>query len=143
MRTVMPFAVRYAETDMMGVVHHANYLLYLEDARTDFLEQIGFPYARIEQEGLMSPVVDLQCSYGRPLVYGDRPLVRTRVVLNGQAKTVYAYEIFKSEDDLAAEKPCCTASSTHCVVEAATFRPVSIKRRLPELYARYLDVLEP
>lgn len=143
MRTVMPFAVRYAETDMMGVVHHASYLLYLEDARTDFLDKIGFPYAEIERQGLLSPVVDLQIRYGRPLLYGDLPLVRTRVAESGQARTVYAYEIFKSEEDLAAKRPCCTASSTHCVVERGTFRPVSIKRRLPELYARYLDVLEP
>lgn len=142
MRTVMPFTIRYSETDMMGVVHHASYLLYFEDARTDFLNRIGFPYRQIEAAGLMSPVVDLQCSYGRPLVYGDEPLIRTRVVCNGQAKTVYAYELFKCADDLEAGRPCCTGRSTHCVVDRDTFRPVSIKRRLPELYAKYEEVLE-
>ncbi len=143
MRTVMPFTVRYAETDMMGVVHHASYLLYLEDARTDFLDKIGFPYRDIERAGLASPVVGLQIDYGRPLVYGDEPLVRTRVAENGRAKTVYAYEVFKSAADLEAGKPCCTASSTHCVVDAQTWRPVSVQRRLPALYARYGEVLEP
>lgn len=142
MRTVMPFTVRYAETDMMGVVHHANYLLYFEDARTDFLEKLGYPYAQIEAQGLMAPVVDLQIRYGQPLVYTDRPLVRTRVVENGAAKTVYAYEVFKSAEDLAAKKPCCTGRSTHCLVDAQTFKPVSIKRRLPELFEKYAEAIE-
>ena len=71
--------VRYAETDAMGVVYHANYLLYFEVARTDFLEKIGYPYARIESEGLMSPVVDVHLKYGSPLRYGDTALVRTKV----------------------------------------------------------------
>ena len=64
--------VRYAETDAMGVVYHANYLLYFEVARTDFLEKIGYPYARIESEGLMSPVVDVHLKYGSPLRYSSR-----------------------------------------------------------------------
>ncbi len=143
MRTVMPFTVRYAETDMMGVVHHASYLLYFEDARTDFLEKIGFPYRDIERAGFASPVASVQVNYARPLVYGDEPQVRTRVTENGRSKTVYAYEIFKDEADLATGTPCCTGTSTHCVVDAQTFRPVSIKQRLPELYARFQEVLEP
>jgi len=142
MRAVMPFKIRYAETDMMGVVHHSSYILYFEDARTHFLDQLGFPYAQIEAQGLMSPVVDLQVSYGKPLTFGDEPVLRTRVVQNGQSKTVYAYEVFKSAQDLEANKPCCTGRSTHCVVDAATFRPVSIKRRLPELWERYEAALE-
>ena len=51
MRVCTPITIRYAETDMMGVVYHANYLLYFEDARTAFLEAIGYPYARIEEAG--------------------------------------------------------------------------------------------
>lgn len=52
MKVCTAIPVRYAETDKMAVVYHANYLLYFEDARTRFLEELGYPYARIEQAGL-------------------------------------------------------------------------------------------
>ena len=57
MRVCTPITIRYAETDMMGIVYHANYLLYFEDARTAFLEAIGFPYRVIEEAGYLSPDV--------------------------------------------------------------------------------------
>lgn len=56
METSTEIEVRYAETDGMGVVYHANYLVYLEVARTDFLNKLGFPYADIEKAGYLSPV---------------------------------------------------------------------------------------
>ena len=69
---------------MMGVVYHANYLLYFEDARTAFLEALGYPYARIEEAGLMSPVTHMECDYREPLRYGEGAVVRTRGVLEAQ-----------------------------------------------------------
>lgn len=67
MQATTTIHVRYGETDMMGIVYHANYLLYFEDARTDFLETIGYPYARLEEAGYLSPVVNVDVSYGAPL----------------------------------------------------------------------------
>ena len=67
-----PIKVRYGETDMMGVVYHANYLLYFEDARIDFLDALGFSYAeRIEGAGYMSPIHDIEIHYKAPLRYGE------------------------------------------------------------------------
>ncbi len=80
MRVCTPITIRYAETDMMGIVYHANYLLYFEDARTAFLEAIGFPYRVIEEAGYLSPVVSFSVEYGEPLRYGETAVVRTRVV---------------------------------------------------------------
>ena len=80
---------------MMGIVHHANYPLYFEDARTAFLEAVGFPYRRVEEAGYLSPVVDLAVEYGEPLRYGDVAVVRTRVASSRPTRTVYAYEVFK------------------------------------------------
>ena len=78
---------------MMGVVYHANYLLYFEDARTAFLEAIGYPYARIEEAGFMSPVTHMECDYREPLRYGEGSVVRTRVVSSRPTKTVYALSL--------------------------------------------------
>ncbi|MEG2982590.1 MAG: thioesterase family protein, partial [Raoultibacter sp.] len=64
MQVQVPIKIRYAETDCMGVVYHANYLLYFEDARNAFLEAIGQSYDAIEASGYMSPVVSVNCSYG-------------------------------------------------------------------------------
>ncbi len=128
---------------MMGIVYHANYLLYFEDARTAFLEAIGFPYGAIEGAGYLSPVVSFAVEYGEPLRYGDTAIVRTRIVSSRPTKTVYAYEVFREGQDLDVDKPCCTGRSTHCLVDAKTFKPVSLKRVMPELYARYGEVVEP
>lgn len=128
---------------MMGIVYHANYLLYFEDARTAFLEAVGFPYRRIEEAGYLSPVVSFTVDYGEPLRYGETAVVRTRVAESRPVKTVYAYEVFREGQDPDSAKPCCTGRSTHCLVDAKTFKPVSVKRAVPELYARYAEVLEP
>lgn len=142
MKVCTPISIRYGETDKMGVVYHANYLLYFEDARTHFLEEIGYPYKSIEDQGYMSPVVSFEVKYGEPLRYGDTAIVRTWVSESKGTKTTYSYEVFKEEDDLNTAKPCCTGSSVHCVVETSTFKPVSIKRELPDLYALYEKVCE-
>ena len=142
MRVCTPIAIRYAETDKMGVVYHANYLLYFEDARTHFLETIGYPYALVEEAGLLSPVVDLQITYGAPLRYGDVAVVRTRIISSRPTKTVYAYEIFREGQDLDHDRPLCTAQSTHCLVDAETFKPVSVKRACPRLYELYNQAVE-
>lgn len=135
--------VRYAETDKMGVVYHANYLVYFEVARTEFLETLGQPYNKLEEAGYMSPVVDVRLSYGETLTYGDVAVVRTRVVKLTPVKTTYAYEVYKEGQTPGVDKPCCTGTSTHCLVDAKTFKPVSQKRVAPELYAAYQEVLEP
>lgn len=142
MKVCTAIPVRYAETDKMAVVYHANYLLYFEDARTRFLEELGYPYARIEQAGYMSPVVSFEVRYGEPLRYGDVAIVRTWVSESRGTKTTYSYEVFKQGDDVEVAKPCVTGTSTHCLVDSNTFKPVSIKRTLPELFDLYEQVRE-
>ncbi len=135
--------VRYAETDKMGVVYHANYLLYFEEARTEFLENLGFPYAIIEEAGYMSPVLDVQLSYGESLTYGDVAVVRTKVVKVTPVKTTYAYEVYKEGQTPGVDKPCVTGSSVHCLVRSDDFRPVSQKKAAPDLYEAYKEACEP
>lgn len=142
MRVCTPINVRYGETDKMGIVYHANYLLYFEDARSDFLNKAGFPYAEMEAAGYLSPVVSVQIEYGEPLRYGDRAVVRTRVIENKATKTTYAYEVFREAMDFDVDRPLVTGRTVHCVVDAETFKPQSIKRVMPDLFARYNELLE-
>lgn len=134
--------VRYAETDRMGIVYHANYLVWFEIARSEFLEKLGFPYAEMERAGYMSPVVDVQLSYGEPLTYGDTAVVRTHVTKLSQVKTEYAYEVYKEGQKIGLDKPCCTGRTTHCLVDGETFKPLSQKRAMPDLYAAYQEAME-
>lgn len=126
----------------MGIVYHANYLVWFEIARAEFLDKFGFPYVDMEKAGYMSPVVDVQLRYGTPLTYGDTAIVRTSVSKLTQAKTEYTYEVYKEGQEIGVDKPCCTGFTSHCLVDSATFRPVSQKRAMPELYAAYTAALE-
>lgn len=134
--------VRYAETDKMGVVYHANYLVYCEVARTVFLEKLGHSYAHCEQLGYMAPVVNVNLSYGAPLTYGDTALVRTCVTKVTPVRTEYAYEVYKAGQQPGVDKPCCWGTSVHCAVDADTFKPLSLKRCDPELFELYKQALE-
>ena len=135
--------VRYAETDAMGVVYHANYLVYFEVGRTTFLEGIGFPYSQVEEAGYMSPVVEVNVRYGSPLHYGETALVRTKITKLSPVKVTYTSEVYRKGQNVETEKPCCSGEALVTLVDRETFHPVSTKRVLPELYAKYQEVLEP
>lgn len=154
-----PIKVRYGETDMMGVVYHANYLLYFEDARIDFLDALGFSYAeRIEGAGYMSPIHDIEIHYKAPLRYGEAGVVRTSIAKNLPMRTVYRQQVYRAEDVVKGEAadaavrpepqlregatPLVDALVTVCVVERDTFKPVSLRRTFPDLYVKYEDIVE-
>ena len=69
--------VRYAETDQMGVVYHANYLVWFEVGRTDLLRQLGWTYREMEKTGVRLPVIEVECTYRSPARYDDEIEVRT------------------------------------------------------------------
>lgn len=154
-----PIKVRYGETDMMGVVYHANYLLYFEDARIDFLDALDFSYAeRIEGAGYMSPIHDIEIHYKAPLRYGEAGVVRTSIAKNLPMRTVYRQQVYRAEDVVEGESadaavrpepqlregatPLVDALVTVCVVERDTFKPVSLRRTFPDLYAKYDAIVE-
>ena len=127
--------IRYAETDQMGVVYHANYIIWLEIGRTKLIEDLGFTYAGMESEGYLSPVTDVSIQYKAPMRYGQKALVRTWVEEHGRLRTTYGYEILHEDGILAAK-----ATSEHVVVKKETFRPVSIQKAFPEWHEKYEEV---
>ncbi|MDX2038885.1 MAG: thioesterase family protein [Isosphaeraceae bacterium] len=98
----LPIRVRYAETDRMGLLHHANYFVYFEMGRTELLRQRGFSYKDIEDGGHLLVLVDLQCRYRRPAYYDDLLLLRTNVERVTHVKIVHSYRLFR-DDRLLAE----------------------------------------
>jgi len=127
--------IRYAETDQMGVVYHANYLVWMEIGRTVLIEELGFTYAGLESEGYLSPVTDLSIQYKAAMKYGQKAKVRTWVESHGKLRTTYGYEILHEDGTIAA-----LAKSEHVVVKKETFRPVSLKKVNPVWDAAYIDI---
>ena len=88
-RNPVKHKVQYYETDMMGVAHHANYIHWMEEARIDFMDQIGFPYKRMESEGVFSPVKSMQVNYLKPCTFGDEVEITVTVQgFNGVVITI-------------------------------------------------------
>jgi acyl-CoA thioester hydrolase len=124
--------VRYAETDQMGVVYHANYLVWMELGRTQLIKDLGFNYAEMEKDGIISPVIDIQASYKKPLRYGDKAIIKTWIEQYDGFRVTYGYEIFNGSGELAV-----TGQSKHVCVKKESFRPISIKRSYPGWHEAY------
>ena len=102
--------VRYAETDMMGIVYHGNYLPWLEMGRTQLLKENGIPYTELEAQGLYLPVIDVSVKYRRPAKYDDRITILTTISERPLVKIHLAYEVKRGEELLA------TAATTHVFI---------------------------
>ena len=90
---VLPLQVRYGETDQMGVIHHASFILYLEEARTRFMEELGHSYAELERSGIGLPVRSLSVSYRSAARFGDELAVEVWVERLKKASVTFGYLI--------------------------------------------------
>ncbi|WP_062047224.1 thioesterase family protein [Bacillus sp. JCM 19034] len=127
--------ILYADTDMMGVIYHANYLKYFELGRSSLIEEIGYSYVEMENSGYFAPVYDVQATYKKPVRYGDRAFVHTWIDMNDGIKTIYGYEIVNGDGDV-----CVEGKTTHIVVKKDTFRPVAFKKAFPKWYQKYEEI---
>ncbi|MCA1038022.1 acyl-CoA thioesterase [Bacillus infantis] len=124
--------VRYAETDQMGVVYHANYLVWMELGRTRLIEELGFNYAELEKDGIISPVIDIAASYKKPVRYGEKAVIKTWIEEYDGFRVTYGYEILTEAGELSVE-----GISKHVCVKKENFRPISIKRKYPDWHEAY------
>jgi acyl-CoA thioester hydrolase len=123
--------VRYAETDKMGIVYYANYLIYFEIGRVEYLRQRGLDYRRMElEDDSFTVVAEANCRYRRPARYDDPLRIRTRVTSAKRRTITFGYEIVHDESgELLA-----TGETIHVVCDS-NGRP----KALPEKYHRYFD----
>jgi acyl-CoA thioester hydrolase len=110
-RSRVQVTVRYAETDMMGIVYHANYLPWFEVGRTTLLKEIGVPYRKLEEDGFRLPVLEIAAKYHRPAVYDDTVEVVTTLRERPLLRIRLEYEVVRGEELLA------TGSSVHAFVD--------------------------
>src|ERR1700690_1234926 len=113
-----PIRVRYAETDQMGVVYHANYLVWFEVGRVDFIRDMGLDYKAMEKEdNAMIAVIEASARYKAPARYDDEILVRTS--LAGVRGTIvrFRYAVLRAASKASDEQLLCEGETTHIVVD--------------------------
>ena len=111
---------------MMGIVHHANYIRWMEEARIDYMEQLGWSYAKMEEEGVLSPVRAVNCSYQRPSTFGD--VISIRVWMESFNGVVLAIRYERRNEK---EETVCTARSEHVFVGKGG-RLIRLRKEMPD-----------
>jgi acyl-CoA thioester hydrolase len=101
MHTDIEIRVRYAETDRMGFLHHAQYFVYFETGRVELLRQQGHSYKEIEDQGFFLVVVKLECRYRKPAHYDDLLRLRTILERTTQVKVEHRYELYRGDELIA------------------------------------------
>ncbi|QGH34652.1 YbgC/FadM family acyl-CoA thioesterase [Gracilibacillus salitolerans] len=137
MKVTTPIKVRYQETDQMGVVYHANYLIWFEIGRTAFIEELGFKYHEMEAKGIVSPVVDANIQFKHPIRYGDDAYVETWLEKYNGIRTTYGYRIVDQDGKIAV-----SGETQHVIVKKDNFRPLSLKKQFPNWHEAYQKALE-
>ena len=126
--------VKYYECDRMGITHHSNYIRFMEEARVDWMDQLGYGFDRMEAEGVVSPVVAIDCHYRNTTTFKDVIAIAVKVKETTPLKITFAYTMTVQGCTV------CTATSTHCFLEDG--RPVVLAERFPELYANIMSLDE-
>ena len=119
----------YYETDQMAVVHHSNYLRWLEEARLDFLDQMGFPYDKMEEMGIMIPVLSSYCQYKYAVRFNDTVCVKLHMEEFNGLKFRISYNVTDSETGEIR----LIAETSHFFVDSS-FKPIRIKNVNREIY---------
>ena len=128
---IAPFErkVNYYETDRMGIVHHSNYIRFFEESRNYYMEENGLPYEKIEEAGILIPVLSVEAEYKKPFRFGETMVITEWMTAFSQVKFEIAYEISNKETG----EVHITGRSRHCFVDEQ-LKPVRLKKDYPEIY---------
>ena len=124
--------INYYETDKMGIVHHSNYIRFLEEARCSMLEAADMPYSEFEKHGVLIPVLNVNCNYKCHITYGDTIIVNTLIKEFNGVRLTIQYEITNKETgDLVL-----TAETEHCFTNKK-LKPLRLQKQLPDFYNKF------
>ncbi len=119
--------VQYYETDRMGIVHHSNYVRWMEEARMDFFRQIGCGYEKLEAEGIISPVTSVECKYKVTTTFAEEIHIHVQVAEFKGVKLKLKYTMRRGEEVV------CEGYSEHCFLDCDG-RLISLKKASPAVY---------
>ena len=127
---------QYYETDQMGIIHHSNYIRWFEEARLHFMDEIGLSYAKIEEMGILIPVLSVDCQYKTMVHYNDIVVIYTRIIKFNGVKMTIAYRVV----DHVTGEIRCTGETSHAFLNRE-YRLVRLKREYPDLYELFISHL--
>lgn len=126
----------YHETDQMGVVHHANYFKWLEEARIYFLDKIGLNYNDLEKRGIISPVVSISAKYIKPVLFDDVVLIDLKVTKYTGVRFEIEYDVIdKKTNEIRAK-----AKSEHCLIKnGQILRIKNDEPKIDDIFKKYIE----
>lgn len=133
---IKPFEhhTRYCETDQQGVIHHSNYIDWMEDARMNLLEQLGLGYKQMEAMEIMIPTISESIEYHSSVKFDEVVVIDTKLISYDGRKMEIAYRMY----DKKTGEERAVARSSHCVVNKSGI-PISLKRSYPELETKFFE----
>ena len=137
LRPYLRFAQFY-ETDAMGIIYHANYIHWREEARIDMMDQMGWPYQKVHETGLDFGVTEVHCRHRGMVRFGDTVAVQATIQRLTPAKMEVGYQI----TDAGTGALRAEGSTTHFFFDMAAQKPVALKRAIPELYRLFAQYQE-
>ena len=120
---------QYYETDQMGIIHHSNYIRWMEEARIAYMDELDFPYKKVEDAGIISPVLFVNCEYKSMTHFGDQVAIEVKLSSFKGVK----YEISYIMRDVESRDVRAVAKSGQCFLKKDG-HPANIKKELPLLY---------
>lgn len=129
--------VQYYETDRMQIVHHSNYIRWMEEIRVAFMKEHGMPYHQLEADGILMPVLGVTCQYQIPLQFGDIFSAGCHITDYNGVRLTLSYEIYKE----GCDRCCVTGTSQHCFTNADR-KPIRLPHRNAALHDLFLSLLE-
>lgn len=121
---------RYAETDMMGVIHHAVYPVWAEVARTELMQSTGFTYSEAESSGIMLPVTEIRFQYKAPIFYENKIITHCAITQLDNRRVKIDYEI------CVDNKVCCIGYSKHIFMSSSTRQSMRLDSEVLETFKK-------
>lgn len=129
--------VNYYETDRMGIVHHSNYIRYLEEARCAWLESVDMPFWLLEQNDITIPVLGVNCEYKHHVTFGDTIIIKPFVKEYNGVRMKIGYYVIDEKSGLTV----INAETKHCFTNRS-LRPINLKKHAPEFSKKFESLLE-
>ena len=135
MNSIFERRINYYETDGMGIVHHSNYIRFLEEARCFWLDNCGMPYADFERQGISIPVLAVNCEYKHHVAYDDTILIKVFVKEYNGVRMTIGYDV----RDKKSGNTVIIAETKHCFTDR-NLKAVNLKKHLPEYDKKFRDI---
>ena len=127
--------INYYETDRMGVVHHSNYIRFLEEARCAYLKATGMPFEKFEEQGITIPVLEVRCKYKHHVTFADTICIKVIVKEFNGVRLTIGYEV----KDKKTGNDVIIAETKHCFTDK-NLRPINLKKYAPEFSDKFEDL---